>query len=185
MMNLAEYRRSTTRLADFLPWAALVDEGIVLNKDGSFQRTARFRGPDLDSCRSSGARCGCRPPQQRSSSSRIRLGGVCGSAEIFIERLSAEQLSGCRIGPGRCRAPSPIRGRGRSLRVQPISSPSCICRRRRMRRVPSASSMRDGSAGRLPTPTKRCAALPTGPTACCSWSKGSCRSADGSMTARP
>ena len=36
MMNLAEYRRSTTRLADFLPWAALVDEGIVLNKDGSF-----------------------------------------------------------------------------------------------------------------------------------------------------
>jgi type IV secretory pathway VirB4 component len=49
MMNLAEYRRSNTRLSDFLPWAALVDEGIVLNKDGSFQRTARFRGPDLDS----------------------------------------------------------------------------------------------------------------------------------------
>ena len=48
-MNLAEYRRSNTRLADFLPWAALVDEGIVLNKDGSFQRTAKFRGPDLDS----------------------------------------------------------------------------------------------------------------------------------------
>ncbi|WP_441231951.1 conjugal transfer protein TrbE [Tardiphaga sp. 215_C5_N2_1] len=49
MMNLAEYRRSNTRLADFLPWAALVGEGIILNKDGSFQRTARFRGPDLDS----------------------------------------------------------------------------------------------------------------------------------------
>ena len=49
MMNLREYRRSTTRLADFLPWVALVDEGIVLNKDGSFQRTATFRGPDLDS----------------------------------------------------------------------------------------------------------------------------------------
>jgi type IV secretion/conjugal transfer VirB4 family ATPase len=49
MMNLTEYRRSNTRLADFLPWAALVDEGIVLNKDGSFQRTAKFRGPDLDS----------------------------------------------------------------------------------------------------------------------------------------
>ena len=48
-MNLAEYRRSNTRLADFLPWAALVDEGIILNKDGSFQRTAKFRGPDLDS----------------------------------------------------------------------------------------------------------------------------------------
>ncbi|MBB4427951.1 type IV secretion system protein VirB4 [Bradyrhizobium sp. CIR48] len=49
MMNLAEYRHSDARLADFLPWAALVDEGIVLNKDGSFQRTAKFRGPDLDS----------------------------------------------------------------------------------------------------------------------------------------
>ncbi|MGY4307867.1 type IV secretion/conjugal transfer VirB4 family ATPase [Bradyrhizobium sp. USDA 4369] len=49
MMNLREYRRSNTQLGDFLPWAALVDEGIVLNKDGSFQRTARFRGPDLDS----------------------------------------------------------------------------------------------------------------------------------------
>jgi len=49
MMNLTEYRRSISHLADFLPWAALVDEGIVLNKDGSFQRTARFRGPDLDS----------------------------------------------------------------------------------------------------------------------------------------
>ena len=49
MLNLAEYRRTATRLADFLPWAALVGEGVVLNKDGSFQRTARFRGPDLDS----------------------------------------------------------------------------------------------------------------------------------------
>lgn len=49
MMNLSEYRRSATQLADFLPWAALVDEGVVLNKDGSFQRTAKFRGPDLDS----------------------------------------------------------------------------------------------------------------------------------------
>ncbi|KRW97253.1 MAG: conjugal transfer protein TrbE [Xanthobacteraceae bacterium] len=49
MMNLAEYRRTASRLADFLPWVALVAEGVVLNKDGSFQRTARFRGPDLDS----------------------------------------------------------------------------------------------------------------------------------------
>ena len=32
-----------------MSWAALVGPGVVLNKDGSFQRTARFRGPDLDS----------------------------------------------------------------------------------------------------------------------------------------
>jgi type IV secretory pathway VirB4 component len=49
MMSLAEYRRRAPCLADFLPWAALVDKGVILNKDGSFQRTARFRGPDLDS----------------------------------------------------------------------------------------------------------------------------------------
>ncbi len=49
MLNLAEYRKHPASLADFLPWAALVAEGVVLNKDGSFQRTAHFRGPDLDS----------------------------------------------------------------------------------------------------------------------------------------
>ena len=49
MMSLREYRSKAAHLADFLPWAALAAEGVVLNKDGSFQRTARFRGPDLDS----------------------------------------------------------------------------------------------------------------------------------------
>jgi type IV secretion system protein VirB4 len=49
VFNLFEYRRKPEPLADFLPWAALVAEGIVLNKDGCFQRTARFRGPDLKS----------------------------------------------------------------------------------------------------------------------------------------
>jgi type IV secretion/conjugal transfer VirB4 family ATPase len=49
MLNLAEYRSRPTGLVDFLPWAALVEQGVILNKDGSFQRTARFRGPDLDS----------------------------------------------------------------------------------------------------------------------------------------
>ncbi|MET4803950.1 conjugal transfer protein TrbE [Bradyrhizobium sp. LB11.1] len=49
MLNLAEYRNRPHSLADFLPWAALVEKGVVLNKDGAFQRSARFRGPDLDS----------------------------------------------------------------------------------------------------------------------------------------
>lgn len=49
MMSLREYRRRGAALADFLPWAALIALGIVLNKDGSFQRTAAIRGPDLDS----------------------------------------------------------------------------------------------------------------------------------------
>ncbi len=53
MLNLAEYRKKPQGLADFLPWAALVGSGVVLNKDGSLQRSARFRGPDLDSATAS------------------------------------------------------------------------------------------------------------------------------------
>ena len=49
MLNLAEYRPRAELLADRLPWAALVAPGVVLNKDGSFQRTFAFRGPDLES----------------------------------------------------------------------------------------------------------------------------------------
>ena len=80
MMNLAEYRHRTQSLADFLPWAALVEKGVILNKDGSFQRTARFRGPDLDSARrrpnwwrsprASTMRCAASAPAGRSSSRR-------------------------------------------------------------------------------------------------------------------
>ena len=54
MLNLAEYRERADRLADHLPWAALVAPGVVLNKDGSFQRTLRFRGPDLESATEAG-----------------------------------------------------------------------------------------------------------------------------------
>jgi type IV secretion system protein VirB4 len=49
MLKIGEYRNRADRLADHLPWAALVAPGVVLNKDGSFQRTFRFRGPDLES----------------------------------------------------------------------------------------------------------------------------------------
>jgi type IV secretion system protein TrbE len=49
MLALLEYRNRADRLADHLPWAALVADGVILNKDGSFQRTLKFRGPDLES----------------------------------------------------------------------------------------------------------------------------------------
>ncbi|TXR33768.1 conjugal transfer protein TrbE [Ectopseudomonas mendocina] len=49
MLNLTEYQRRPAQLADWLPWAGLVAPGVVLNKDGSFQRSLRFRGPDLNS----------------------------------------------------------------------------------------------------------------------------------------
>lgn len=49
MLNLREFRNRAHHLADWLPWACLVAPGVILNKDGSFQRTIKYRGPDLDS----------------------------------------------------------------------------------------------------------------------------------------
>ncbi len=49
MWGLREYRSKSDRLADHLPWAALIGPGIVLNKDGSVQTTIGFRGPDTSS----------------------------------------------------------------------------------------------------------------------------------------
>jgi type IV secretion system protein TrbE len=49
MLNLREFRKNPDKLSDILPWAALIAPGVVLNKDGSFQRTISYRGPDLDS----------------------------------------------------------------------------------------------------------------------------------------
>lgn len=49
MFDLSPYRGRTAKLSDYLLWGALVARGIVLNKDGAFQRTLMFRGPDLDS----------------------------------------------------------------------------------------------------------------------------------------
>lgn len=49
MFAFKPYDNRTAKLSDFLPWAALIGPGIVLNKDGAFQRTITFRGADLDS----------------------------------------------------------------------------------------------------------------------------------------
>ncbi len=49
MLYLREYRPKATRLFDHLPWVALIAPGVILNKDGSFQASLSFRGPDLAS----------------------------------------------------------------------------------------------------------------------------------------
>lgn len=49
MLNLAEYADRPRLLADYLPWACLVAPGVILNKDGAFQTSFRYRGPDLES----------------------------------------------------------------------------------------------------------------------------------------
>jgi len=49
MLGLSPYAHTPSRLEDFLPWGFLVAPGVILNKDGSFQTSARFRGPDVRS----------------------------------------------------------------------------------------------------------------------------------------
>lgn len=49
MLDLRPYKQAGARLTDYLPWAGLIAPGVVLNKDGAFQRSLEFRGPDLDS----------------------------------------------------------------------------------------------------------------------------------------
>lgn len=71
MMYLREYRDRAERLADHLPWAALVAPGVVLNKDGSFLRVLAFRGPDLE------------------SATEAELVGACARANNALKRLGS------------------------------------------------------------------------------------------------
>lgn len=92
MMSLREYASKSASLADLLPWVALVGGGVVLNKDGSFQRSARFRGPDLDSAT---------PAELVAVSARLnsalrRLGN---GWAVFVEaqRLPAQDYPACEF----------------------------------------------------------------------------------------
>lgn len=95
MLNLREYQNKSSHLADFLPWAALIGEGVILNKDGSFQRSTRFRGPDLDSAT---------PAELVSTTARLnnalrRLGS---GWAIFVEAVRRPAL-----GYPKCNFPDP------------------------------------------------------------------------------
>lgn len=115
MMNLAEYRKKGASLADYLPWAALVAPGVVLNKDGSFQRTARFRGPDLDSAtpaelvgttqrlnsalRRLGSGWAIFVEAQRNSATTYPDGAFPDSASALLDVERREQFEGAGQGP--------------------------------------------------------------------------------------
>ena len=51
MFNLKEYQQPGTvkskRLPNYLPWAALIGPGQVMQKEPILQKTLYFRGPDL------------------------------------------------------------------------------------------------------------------------------------------
>ncbi|HTK35527.1 MAG TPA: conjugal transfer protein TrbE [Caulobacteraceae bacterium] len=49
MFSLREYSHRSARLSDWLPWGFLIEDGVLLNKDGAYMATLEFRGPDLAS----------------------------------------------------------------------------------------------------------------------------------------
>ncbi len=49
MLFLKSFKRKPDQLSDVLPWVYLATSGILYNKDGSFQRTIKIRGKDIDS----------------------------------------------------------------------------------------------------------------------------------------
>jgi type IV secretion system protein VirB4 len=86
MLNLREYRPRFDRLADHLPWAALVAPGVVLNKDASFLRVLRFRGPDLESATEAELVSAC----ARANNALKRLGS---GWALFFDAERRESLS--------------------------------------------------------------------------------------------
>lgn len=49
MLSLREFRSKAFGLPDLLPWAALIDDGVVLTKSGGLIAGFEYFGPDLDS----------------------------------------------------------------------------------------------------------------------------------------
>ena len=49
MLAMKEFRTHLKGLPDLLNWAAVIDKGVILNKDGSFTTAFYFRGNDLGS----------------------------------------------------------------------------------------------------------------------------------------
>ena len=115
-MHLAEYRKTNAMLADFLPWAALAAQGVILNKDGSLQRTARFPRPRPRQRHAGRAGRRVGPAQQRAPPPRLGLGRVRRGAAQRGVRLPAIELSRSRVVAGRLRAPGAVRGGRRPLR---------------------------------------------------------------------
>lgn len=46
---IKEYQEEKNKLSYYLPWILLVDKGIVMNKNGTLQKTLKYRGNDLAS----------------------------------------------------------------------------------------------------------------------------------------
>lgn len=49
MYETKKFYRKKNVISDYMPYAAIIEPGIVINKDGSIMRILSYRGPDLDS----------------------------------------------------------------------------------------------------------------------------------------
>jgi hypothetical protein len=179
MMNLAEYRRTATRLADFLPWAALVGEGVVLNKDGSFQRTARFAAPISTAVAGRTGRRR-RAAQQRLPPPRLRLGDLRRGAAHARPRPIRRAAFPIRVGAGRCRAQGRFEEAGAHFESSYFLTFLYLPPAEDAARA--ESWLYEGREQSGVDPTRSCAASSIAPTACWRCSTASCRNAAGSMT---
>lgn len=46
---MKEYSEDKGKLSTYVPYICLIDKGVVLNRNGTFQKTLKYRGHDLDS----------------------------------------------------------------------------------------------------------------------------------------
>ena len=182
MLNLAEYRGRPASLADFLPWAALIEKGVILNTDGSFQRSARFRGPDLDSAT---------PAELVGVTARLnnalrRLGS---GWVIFVEaqRVAAHTYPHNRF-PDTASALVDLERQDAFEEVGAHFESRYFLTFVWLPLAEDASRIEVGSTraarGPASTPGNCCAVSSIAPTASCNWSRASCPRRPGSTTAR-
>ncbi len=181
MMNLAEYRGSASRLADYLPWVALVATGVVLNKDGSFQRTAKFRGPDLDSA----VAAELVAVASRINNAFRRLGGLehlRRSAASRSRHLSGQQFPRSGFRPVDAERKAGFEEAGAHFVSSYFLTFLFLPPAEEAARTESGCTK--AANVRASIRTRSCGPSPIAPTACWRFSTASCRPAAGSMMAR-
>ena len=165
MMNLAEYRRRPPASPISCPGGALSAKASSSTRTAAFQRTARFRGPDLDPR--------CRPSWSPSPDGSTTPSAASGSGWASSSRRNAmasgpirEPLSRSRVGPGRRRAQGRLRGSRARFRVQLFSTFVYL--------PPAEDAARaegwlyEGPSEQRRRSARGAAASPIAPTACCS-----------------
>ena len=186
MFSLREYRQPTHRLPDLLPWAALIDTGVVLQKDGLIQKTLAFRGPDLASSSPSELVAGV-----ARLNNALRRFGSGWTLYVEAQRTIASgypksDLVEPRRVSCRRRAPRELPAARAPASSRTTTSPSSGRRPRSARRAPRLSSTRtpttkaaQTSLGAIWRPSRR--PSPSSPT---SWPASSPRSASSTTTRR-